>query len=133
MKSNKTKHWGRLSDYLFLIAALTMLTTMTRMTSNQRTQIGVLKALAFPEGRSVSLCLIRALARFIGERHRFADRTAVYTADLIYHAEEHLHPSAMGGCLALILWGGIDDCFMLWRFQLSGLPSALEKSPGGTR
>lgn len=31
----------------FLIAALTMLTTMTRMTSNQRTQIGVLKALGF--------------------------------------------------------------------------------------
>jgi putative ABC transport system permease protein len=31
----------------FLIAALTMLTTMTRMTSGQRTQIGILKALGF--------------------------------------------------------------------------------------
>ncbi len=31
----------------FLIAALTMLTTMTRMTSGQRTQIGTLKALGF--------------------------------------------------------------------------------------
>ncbi len=33
----------------FLIAALTMLTTMTRMTSNQRTQIGTLKALGFSQ------------------------------------------------------------------------------------
>ena len=31
----------------FIIAALAMLTTMTRMTSNQRTQIGILKALGF--------------------------------------------------------------------------------------
>ncbi|MDP4091023.1 MAG: FtsX-like permease family protein, partial [Bacillota bacterium] len=31
----------------FLIAALTMLTTMTRMTTNQRTQIGILKAMGF--------------------------------------------------------------------------------------
>ncbi len=31
----------------FIIAALSMLTTMTRMTSNQRTQIGILKALGF--------------------------------------------------------------------------------------
>ncbi len=31
----------------FLIAALAMLTTMTRMTNNQRTQIGILKALGF--------------------------------------------------------------------------------------
>lgn len=31
----------------FLIAALTMLTTMTRMTAGQRTQIGVLKAMGF--------------------------------------------------------------------------------------
>lgn len=35
----------------FLIAALTMLTTMTRMTSNQRTQIGTLKALGFSRGK----------------------------------------------------------------------------------
>lgn len=35
----------------FLIAALTMLTTMTRMTSNQRTQIGTLKAMGFSRRR----------------------------------------------------------------------------------
>lgn len=33
----------------FLIAALAMLTTMTRMTNNQRTQIGTLKALGFSQ------------------------------------------------------------------------------------
>ena len=35
----------------FLIAALTILTTMTRMTNSQRTQIGTLKALGFSKNR----------------------------------------------------------------------------------
>jgi putative ABC transport system permease protein len=44
----QNKAVGRIFPVVFfLIAALTMLTTMTRMTSNQRTQIGVLKALGF--------------------------------------------------------------------------------------
>lgn len=37
----------------FLIAALAMLTTMTRMTNNQRTQIGILKALGFSKRKII--------------------------------------------------------------------------------
>jgi putative ABC transport system permease protein len=45
---------GYLFPIIFLgIAVLTMLTTMTRMVSNQRSQIGALKALGFSNGRII--------------------------------------------------------------------------------
>lgn len=37
--------------FFFLVAALVCMTTMTRMIDEQRTQIGVLKALGYGKGR----------------------------------------------------------------------------------
>ena len=47
--------------FFFLVAALVCMTTMNRMVEEQRTQIGVLKALATARAPSwASICSIRA-------------------------------------------------------------------------
>ena len=48
--------------FFFLVAALVCLTTMTRMVEEQRTEIGVLKALGYGKGRIVAKYLCYAIA-----------------------------------------------------------------------
>lgn len=62
---------GNLADifpvFFFMVAALVCLTTMTRMVEEQRTQIGVLKALGYSKGTIASKYLLyAALATVIG-------------------------------------------------------------------
>ncbi len=55
--------------FFFLVAALVVSTTMTRMVEEERLQIGTLKALGYPGGRSCKIPLVRLCCsglRYIG-------------------------------------------------------------------
>ncbi len=117
----------------FLIAALTMLTTMTRMTSGQRTQIGTLKALGFSKGKilfhyvsyGIWIGLIGGLIGLaagpvIVPPVLFAMQKSIYTLPAWYAAVSPADIAAVG--LAVLCCGASG--YFACRRELSDVPAA---------
>lgn len=104
---------GNLSDifpvFFFAVAALVCLTTMTRMVEEQRTQIGVLKALGYGKGTIASKYLIyAALATVLGCVIGLAAGFRVFP-ETIWHAYGIMYTLRPVICefnWPLALWGG---------------------------
>ena len=91
--------------FFFLVAALVCVTTMTRMVDEQRTQIGVLRALGFGRGRILSIYLF-------------------YSAS-----------AALLGCIAGFFLGSAFVPQLIWKaygimYQLGGLTLRPDPVPG---
>lgn len=121
--------------FFFLVAALVCMTTMTRMIDEQRTQIGVLKALGYSKGKilgkyvfySGSASLVGGLIGFFGGSFLFPD--VIWTAygmmydfaDLIFVLNPTLGILSIAAAMLCCVGTTIFCCYA----ELSNVPAEL--------
>lgn len=121
--------------FFILIAMLVCVTTITRMVDEERTQIGVLKALGFPSGAITAKYLLYAgSATLIGWAAGFFACTwglpqiFWFAYNSLYHFAPLSYlfsPSLALLTLAVSLVGMLGSAFLSCRKELAGVPAAL--------
>ena len=128
--------------FFFLVAALVVMTSMARLVDEQRTEIGVLKALGYKDSAilgkymfyAVSATFIGAVLGFLGGSYIFP--TTIWDAyQSFYHFDtpiEYPHNLAFGvATLAVCIAGSAGATFLAFYEDRKGMPASLiiPKSP----
>lgn len=131
--------------FFFLVAALVCMTTMNRMVEEQRTQIGVLKALGYSEARIMGKYLFYAgSAAWIGSVIGFLIGSTIFPTviwnayKIMYHMGDYelmFDPGLAAASLAVALFCSVGVTWLTCRYELMSTAANLirPKSPKSGR
>ena len=131
--------------FFFLVAALVCMTTMNRMVEEQRTQIGVLKALGYSEARIMGKYLFYAgSAAWIGSVIGFLIGSTIFPTviwnayKIMYHMGDYelmFDPGLAAASLAVALLCSVGVTWLTCRYELMSTAANLirPKSPKSGR
>ena len=131
--------------FFFLVAALVCMTTMNRMVEEQRTQIGVLKALGYSEARIMGKYLFYAgSAAWIGSVIGFLVGSTIFPTviwnayKIMYHMGDYelmFDPGLAAASLAVALLCSVGVTWLTCRYELMSTAANLirPKSPKSGR
>lgn len=131
--------------FFFLVAALVCMTTMNRMVEEQRTQIGVLKALGYSEARIMGKYLFYAgSAAGIGSVIGFLIGSTIFPTviwnayKIMYHMGDYelmFDPGLAAASLAVALFCSVGVTWLTCRYELMSTAANLirPKSPKSGR
>ena len=131
--------------FFFLVAALVCMTTMNRMVEEQRTQIGVLKALGYSEARIMGKYLFYAgSAAWIGSVIGFLIGSTIFPTviwnayKIMYHMGDYelmFDPGLAAASLAVALLCSVGVTWLTGRYELMSTAANLirPKSPKSGR
>ena len=131
--------------FFFLVAALVCMTTMNRMVEEQRTQIGVLKALGYSEARIMGKYLFYAgSAAWIGSVIGFLIGSTIFPTviwnayKIMYHMGDYelmFDPGLAVASLAVALFCSVGVTWLTCRYELMSTAANLirPKSPKSGR
>ncbi len=131
--------------FFFLVAALVCMTTMNRMVEEQRTQIGVLKALGYSEARIMGKYLFYAgSAAWIGSVIGFLIGSTIFPTviwnayKIMYHMGDYelmFDPGLAAASLAVALLCSVGVTWLTCRYELMSTAANLirPKSPKNGR
>lgn len=131
--------------FFFLVAALVCMTTMNRMVEEQRTQIGVLKALGYSEARIMGKYLFYAgSAAWIGSVIGFLLGSTIFPTviwnayKIMYHMGDYelmFDPGLAAASLAVALFCSVGVTWLTCRYELMSTAANLirPKSPKSGR
>ena len=106
--------------FFFLVAALVCITTMSRMVEEQRTQIGVLKALGYSE------------ARIMGKYLYYAGSAGVIGSVLGFVIGSTVFPTVIWSAYRIMYNLGDYNLYLDWRLAAVSLAAAMLCSMGAT-
>lgn len=106
--------------FFFLVAALVCITTMSRMVEEQRTQIGVLKALGYSE------------ARIMGKYLYYAGSAGVIGSVLGFVIGSTVFPTVIWSAYRIMYNLGNYNLYLDWRLAAVSLAAAMLCSMGAT-
>ena len=106
--------------FFFLVAALVCITTMSRMVEEQRTQIGVLKALGYSE------------ARIMGKYLYYAGSAGVIGSVLGFVIGSTVFPTVIWSAYRIMYNLGDYNLYLDWRLAAISMAAAMLCSMGAT-
>lgn len=106
--------------FFFLVAALVCITTMSRMVEEQRTQIGVLKALGYSE------------ARIMGKYLYYAGSAGVIGSVLGFVIGSTVFPTVIWSAYRILYNLGDYNLYLDWRLAAISMAAAMLCSMGAT-